>query len=253
MAPEHTLSAYDIAVRSGAHHLELDIQMTRDGVLVAMHDGALDRTLRGDPCCSGNVSSRTLAEIRSGDAGRWFNERFPALADPAYEGLKVPTLAETFLRYGRTIGYFLEVKNATRQPRIAEAVASLLRDHGAFSSPALLGPIAIGSFSGHFLRKLNRLEPALSLVQLFRPSPRAVSPERLEALPPHVGGIGVWHRVVDERFVQRAHDLGLTVQVYTVNDPRQMLRLRGIGVDGIFTDLPGPFPAIGPAGFDAAS
>ena len=69
-------------------YIELDLQMTKDGQLIAMHDEKVDRTTDG----TGYVKDMTLAEIKELDAGSWFNEKYPQYAKPEYEGLQVPPL-----------------------------------------------------------------------------------------------------------------------------------------------------------------
>jgi glycerophosphoryl diester phosphodiesterase len=92
-APEHTIPAYDLALEQGADYIEIDLQMTKDGVLVAMHDDTLDRTAdapEGVPkrFCSGPVIKRTLEQIKQCDVGSWFS--------PEYAGEQMPTLEEIF-------------------------------------------------------------------------------------------------------------------------------------------------------------
>ena len=94
--PEHTFAAYDRAIALGADYIEQDLQVTSDGVLVDMHDGTLNRTTRGAAeNCTGNVNSKTLAQIKTCSAGSWFG--------PEYVDEKVPTLEELFQRYGKTV------------------------------------------------------------------------------------------------------------------------------------------------------
>ena len=78
-APEHTLAAYDLALGLGADYIEQDLQITSDGVLVVLHDATLDRTARGAAeNCTGLVSTKTLAQIKTCDVGRWFNDANPS-------------------------------------------------------------------------------------------------------------------------------------------------------------------------------
>src|SRR5262245_5977212 len=87
-APEHTIASYDLALDLGADYIEQDLQLTKDGVLVAMHDPTLDRTARGAAeNCTGLVIEKTLAQIKTCDVGTWFNQAFPAAAKPEYDGL----------------------------------------------------------------------------------------------------------------------------------------------------------------------
>ena len=115
-APEHTFPAYDLALADGADYIEQDLQLTKDGVLIVLHDATLDRTARGpQENCTGPVIGKTLAQIRTCDAGTWFNERFPDRARPEYAGLVIPTLDEVFTRYGNRVRYYIETKNPKRR------------------------------------------------------------------------------------------------------------------------------------------
>ena len=112
-APEHTFAAYDLALEQGADYIEIDLQMTADGVLVAMHDKTLNRTAdapEGVPeqYCRGLVSKKTLEQIKMCDAGSWFGTE--------YAGEQIPTLEEIFERYGTSVNYYIETKNPDAAP-----------------------------------------------------------------------------------------------------------------------------------------
>jgi glycerophosphoryl diester phosphodiesterase len=102
-APERTFAAYDLALEQDADYIEIDLQMTADGVLVALHDDTLDRTARVPEevpkrFCSGPVIKRTLEQIKKCDVGSWFNETYPQYASDEHVGLQIPTLEEIFQR-----------------------------------------------------------------------------------------------------------------------------------------------------------
>lgn len=238
IAPEHTLAAYDLAHAAGADYLEQDLQMTSDGVLVVMHDATLDRTIRGPngAACTGAVIDHTLAELRACDAGRWFNERYPALAREDYVGLRVPTLEEVLARFGDTTRYYIETKNPEDAPGMEEALIDLLRTHRLLDRDESPPRVIAQSFSEESLRKLRSLEPRLFLVRLLERMP---SHELLAELPEiaiHAQAIGPHFSSVDAAVVRAAHRAGLLVHPYTVNEPAEMRRLRSLGIDGFFTD-----------------
>ena len=80
LAPEHTFAAYDLALSQGADYIEQDLQVTKDGVLVVIHDATLDRTATGPAAnCTGAVRDKTLAQIKTCDVGNWFNAAFPTM------------------------------------------------------------------------------------------------------------------------------------------------------------------------------
>jgi glycerophosphoryl diester phosphodiesterase len=240
-APEHTLAAYDLALRQGADYIEQDLQLTKDGVLVVLHDATLDRTARGPAeSCAGPVIEKTLAEVKRCDVGRWFNERFPEHARPEYAGLRVPTLDEVFQRYGHRTRYYIETKNPEEAPGMEEALLRLLDAHGMRAPTAGKRRVLIQSFSAGSLRRIHALDPSLPLIQLF--GGRDSTSERIRGALPGVAayaaGIGPNKGAVDAALVEAAHAHCLRVHPYTVDDTAEMQALRALGVDGMFTDFP---------------
>ena len=171
-APEHTIPAYDLALKMGADYIEQDLQLTKDGVLVALHDDTLDRTARptaesapGD--CTGLVIEKTLAQIKTCDVGTWFNETYPQYAKPEYVGLKIPTLEEVFQRYGTGVNYYIETKNPEAAPGMEEELLRLMDEYGLTEPAAAKWQVLIQSFSPASLQKIHTLDPSLPLIQLF--------------------------------------------------------------------------------------
>ncbi|WP_264371944.1 glycerophosphodiester phosphodiesterase family protein [Salicibibacter halophilus] len=106
-APEQTKHALDQAAEMNVDYLELDIQKTADGELVAFHDDEISRTTDGE----GAIGDHTLDELKSLDAGSWFNEEFPDKADEAYEDADILSLEEIIERYGNDEKYYIETKS----------------------------------------------------------------------------------------------------------------------------------------------
>lgn len=229
VAPEHTFAAWDLALAVGADYLEQDLQMTRDGVLVVLHDDELDRTARGPAAaCSGPVRQRTLEQLRSCEVGSWFDERFA--------GEPIPTLAEVLERYAGRARFYIETKSPEAAPRMEEALVELLADRDLVTGD---GSVVLQSFSAESLRHLARLAPSLPRVQLIGGNTRSATIRRsLADIADYADGIGPAERRVDGRLVAEAHAHGLFVHAYTVNDPARMEALRRLGVDGMFTDRP---------------
>src|SRR5262249_49761528 len=126
-APEHTFASYDRAIALGADYIEQDLQLTKDGVLIAMHDATLDRTARGEAAnCKGAVIEKTIAQIKTCDVGTCFNEAYPQYARPEYVGARIPTLEEIFERYGHKPNYYIETKNPEEAPGMEEKLVELL-------------------------------------------------------------------------------------------------------------------------------
>jgi len=136
-APEETAPAYLLARDLGADYLELDLQRTKDGVLIAFHDDKLKRTTnvakvfpdRADQ----PISAFTLAELKQLDAGSWFNAAFPDRARPAFAGLKILTLDEVIdIAEGGTNkpGLYIETKVPTQFPGIEKDLKAKLEQRG---------------------------------------------------------------------------------------------------------------------------
>ncbi len=229
VAPEHTFPAYDLALALGADYLEQDVHMTRDGVLVVLHDATLDRTTS----CSAFVADLTLGELQALDAGSWFNGAYPARARPEYAGLRIPTLEEVFRRYGTGARYYVETKDPELYPGMEEELLRLVYACG------LHGRALIQSFSVQSLQKTHALDPAIPLIRLH---PEVGAPAIAETLPEtacYAAGIGPRHTDVDEALVKAAHDLQLAVHPHTVDAIHGMRALGELGVDGVFTNYPG--------------
>lgn len=247
--PENTLASFRLACRLGADSIETDIQMSRDGVLVLIHDTELSRTtdvaLR--PEFAGRRTSRVIGrELVEG----WFVDDF-VLAElrtlNAPES-RIPTLDELLLlladesrRTGRRIGLHAEVKNpayfaAAGLPLTGPLLATL-RDHRLDKRG---GRVWIQSFDEQFLRRLSPMTE-LPLVQLLEQG-QSFSCGGVAA---YADAIGPDRQLVlaSDRFetglVAEAHRSGLVVFAWTLRgDVRQARRFLDAGVDGIFSDDP---------------
>lgn len=249
-APEHTLPAYDLALRQGADYIEQDLQLTKDGVLVVIHDETLDRTARptaesepGD--CTGLVREKTLAQIKTCDVGSWFNETYPEYAKEEYVGLKVPTLEEVFQRYRKSAAYYIETKSPESAPGMEEDLLRLMDEYGLRESAAERWQVLIQSFSPASLQKVHPEDPSLPLIQLFSGSETSETIQaRLDATADYAVGIGPSKSDVDPALVEAAHDRCLDLHPYTVNEPAEMEDLIELGVDGMFTNFPDRLDAV---------
>jgi glycerophosphoryl diester phosphodiesterase len=235
-APEHTFAAWDLARRQGADWLELDLQMTRDSVLVVMHDDSLDRTARGPrEACAGLVRERTRAELARCDVGSWFNAEFPERAAQEYVGARIPTLDQVLTRYADGARFYIEIKGDGMERELLDA----LRRHRLIGPTARAGRVYVQSFSADALQRLHALDPSVPLVQLLEdPVPAAEMPSAFAAIARYAVGIGPSRRIAGGALVRAAHEAGLLVHVYTVNEPAAMVTFLQLGVDGLFTDRP---------------
>jgi glycerophosphoryl diester phosphodiesterase len=219
-APENTLAAFALAIEHGADGIELDVTRCATGEVVVMHDATVDRTTDG----SGAVTTLPLDALSALDAGAWFG--------PSWAGERVPLLQEVLELVGGQLRINIEIKREGSGSGLEEQLAAQVRRH------ALQGEVIISSFSPRALRRIRRVAPEL---------PRAL----LTALPTPPDLILAWagpllepqalhppHRLISADMVQRAHLLGLRVNVWTVNDQADMARMIALKVDGIITDRP---------------
>lgn len=250
-APEHTIPAYDLALRLGADYIEQDLQLTADGVLVVLHDETLDRTARGPAeNCAGPVSAKTLAQIKTCDVGSWFNERFPDYARPEYVGLRVPTLKEVFERYRHSANYYIETKSPETADRMEERLLELMDAYGLTAPAEDRGAVLIQSFSPLSLQRISALNPRLPLIQLYAGSETSATIRAtLDVVERYAVGIGPSKTDVDADLVREAHTRCLDIHPFTVNEQPEMTALIEAGVDGMFTNFPDRLDAV--LGIDA--
>jgi glycerophosphoryl diester phosphodiesterase len=230
LAPENTMTAFDLGLELGADGLELDVHLARDGVAVVHHDRTLDRTTN----LLGPVSARSSDELACADACYMFR---PGDAFP-FRGRRigVPTLADVLARYPR-VPIIVELK--TSSPRLARVAVDTVRKAGAVTR------VCIGSFSWRALRAVRSLDPALATSASREEVRWALYRSRLGWPVSRVsyGGYQVpeWSRstrVVSPGFIRAAHRAGLAVQVWVVNSEADARRFLDWGVDALITDRP---------------
>lgn len=219
LAPENTLAAMRIAFEQGVDFVEVDLQLTADGVPVLMHDPTLDRTTSG----SGPVALRTLAEIRALDAGAWFA--------PEYAGEAVPTLVEFLDELAPTTSRALiELKGTWSDEQIEAAV-------GELTSRYLVDRVAFESFEIENLERLREIAPEFARVMLTREwSPRTIE----LAVELRVSAIGARHKLFASapELITDARELGIGTMVYTLNSEKSWKKAQKRGIDLIITDNP---------------
>ncbi len=230
-APENTIAAVRLAVRHRSDVVENDIQRTRDGALVIMHDTTLTRTTdveeRFPARAPWNVADFTLAEIKTLDAGSWFA--------PEFAGERVPTLAEWGRAVGRT-GMLLEVKAPELYPGIEAQLDRQLDKLPAFRAALRGDRLVVQSFNHGWLRTYDDLAGNVPVGLLFAGGPPTQvqltdAATWAEQANPALGDM-------TEATVDQIHGFGLETHVWTVNDGQGMRRAINWGVDGVITNYP---------------
>jgi glycerophosphoryl diester phosphodiesterase len=231
VAPENTLPSFKLALAAGADLVELDYQQSRDGVPMVIHDPVLDRTTDARKRWRRRrvkVSQRNAAEIQTLDAGSWFA--------PKFTSAKVPLLGEALdFICGHGGVPVIEHKSGD-----ALTLARLLRER------ELINQVVVISFNWKFLRELHELEPGQILGALGPPArlshgrrpihPRRQLSSRLGDLAKTGARIAVWNRKVSRRSIQRAHDRGVKVWIYTVDNARVARQLIRRGANAIISN-----------------
>lgn len=242
MLPEHTLPAYQHALREGVDGLECDVRLTRDGHLVCVHDRRLDRTSNG----RGRVSARTLAELEQLDFGSWHSGGADNVAtdipdDPNRTRLlTLDRLLHEVRAAGRPVELLIETKHPSRYGGDVERrLVELLGQHG-LSDPKPDDPVRISvmSFSPLAVRRMRELAPQLPTVLLLDLVPPGL---RLGRLPfgARIAGPSINLVRARPQLVPALRAAGNRVFVWTVNEPDDLDLVLECGVDGIITDRPG--------------
>lgn len=233
-APENTLEAFRIAAEDGAGGLETDVHMTIDGRVVAIHDDSVDRTTNG----TGLVREMTLLELQGLDAGYRFTPDRGSTQPYRGRGVRVPEIREV-LREFPGLAVNIEIKE--EQPGVEEALLRVIEEEGAWDRVLVVsgkaqpvvrfrkvagGRVRTGASAReialfHYLSRL-RLEG------LLRPPYDALQvPTEYRGTP-----------LVTPRFVKAAHERGVRVDVWTIDDPGEMNRLLDLGADTVMTNRP---------------
>lgn len=273
LAPENTLPAFQVALDQGVSTLELDIAITRDGVLVIHHDLALNPAIARDEqgrwldAVPPPIATMSFAELQRYDVGRLkpdagyarpYSDQVPV------DGTRIPRLSDLFdlVKKGGhdRVRFAIETKVDPRQPqatRPPEEFARLLVDE--IRRAGMLQRVQILSFDWRTLQVVQRIAPEVPTVYLSaqqrwldniqadaaQPSPWTAGltyrdhgsvPRMIKAAGGRIWS--VYFGDLNAARLKEAHELGLTVLAWTVNDPAQMERLLDLGVDGLITDRP---------------
>lgn len=266
-APEHTAAAYRLAITQGADYVEQDLAVTRDGALICLHDESLERTTdvearfpdRATTDAQGRkrwlAADFTLAEIKTLDAGSWFDAKFT--------GERILTFDEAIDLIGLSAGLYPELKTPAlyrgRNVDIVAVFADAVKRRGLAMTLSDGRPrLVVQSFDEQAVRDLARALPNVPRTFLIgggAPVARWLSgPDALKEMATFANDLGPAKSLLDKTpaIVSWAHAAGLTVTPYTFRsgatgthtDVEAEMRhfLYTLGVDAVFTDNPDKFP-----------
>ncbi len=221
--PENTIPSFEQAVIEGATQVELDVVHSKDGVLVVIHDDKVDRTTNGSGC----AGDMTVAELQMLDAAAGTQ-----LED---SGVKIPTLEEVLAAIDVDVNIEIKINDtsgcpASDKPQLAADAAAAVQADGKSRS------VVISSFDMDVLDEVEKLSTAIytGYITLLKTKVQEVKDHGLDAIN-LMGGLA------DELTIDEAHELGLEINVWTVNDPALMATLLDNGVDSVITDDPDVF------------
>lgn len=219
-APMNTLPAFELAAEQGAHGIELDVQLSSDGVPVVIHDFTVDATTDG----SGAVAAMSLKQLKALDAGAWFGQ--------AFRGTRIPTLAEVFEAVGDRLIVNVEIKWFSAEDNGIERIVA-----DTIASYAMQERVIVSSFNPLVLRRFRAIAPHIPLGYLTSAQTMQsvtqpmITMSDFEAQHPY-------HEIIDARRVDWAQESGHILNAWTVNEPERARQLLLMGVQGIITDKP---------------
>jgi glycerophosphoryl diester phosphodiesterase len=221
LAPENTIASLQTAAKLGASWVECDVQLTKDGKPVILHDTTLSRTTSG----SGSLSDTTFSKVQTLDAGSWFS--------PEFKDERVPTLQQWLQTTDKLkLGLILEIKSATKKESIA--LAECVIDHLQKYWPPHSTNLMISSSNPFVLKQVA--ERAKSIPLGFITKEKITEKKAEELLQANITSVHQYHKTLEKPYIEMLHEMGLRVLAYTVNDAVRAQELRSMGVDGIFTD-----------------
>ncbi|MYR47140.1 glycerophosphodiester phosphodiesterase family protein [Streptomyces sp. SID5910] len=235
-APENTLAAIDKAAELGIRWVENDVQRTKDGELVVLHDESLQRTTDVEQVfpdrAPWKVKDFTAAEIARLDAGSWFGAE--------YAGARVPTLEQYVHRVERHHQkLLLELKSPALYPGIERQTLKVLANEGWLDRRHVAGRLTVQSFDANSIRTVHELKPAVKTGFLGTPA--------VADLPEYArftDQINPSHGTISQSYVATVHTFtgphgrAMEVFTWTVDDADTARRVAGYEVDGIITNKP---------------
>lgn len=230
MAPENTAAGYAFAQRARATFIEVDVQLSADGIPVLFHDAELTRTTNVAQVfpdrTSYAVGDFTWDELQQLDAGSWFDDDFA--------GEHIPRLSDA-IHYGiRGSGVNIELKDPENSPGVEQAVADELASDRRWQALERRGRLVVSSFDIPSLATFHELVPDV-------PTSGIGSVPDAATLTDYAAWMATWttnYREMAPEDVDRVHAAGMELVVYTVDSPDHMADVIDLGVDGIVTDVP---------------
>jgi glycerophosphoryl diester phosphodiesterase len=218
IAPENTLIAFQKAIECGADYFELDVHKTKDDSIVVIHDSSIDRTSSNN--MNGKIAELNYSDLKSVKVGH------PKKFGDTYENEKIPTLREALEMSKGKIKVCIEIKVYGAEKQILEIVNDL----------GLNDEVIIFSFHYPVLAKIRQLDKNIPILYLINSADKTTIDD---AKVIKSSAIGVGHGTkVTKEYLGLAHNHGIEVWKWTVDDEDEMQQLIDIGLDGLITNFP---------------
>lgn len=222
VAPENTMAAFREALAVGAHGIEFDVRLTRDGVPVVIHDSTLRRT----GGLNQRVADLSSQEISKVDVGSWFA--------PGFANERIPSLRELFTLFqSNNASLYLEMKcdSPAEYRPLAQACCSMIEEYDFKER------VVVECFQLAALEVLKEVDSEIKTAALFD---RVFTDQSVISRATEIGAMAValHHRLARKNLVEKSKEAGLHVAVWTVDDPIWLDRARAIGIDALITNDP---------------
>lgn len=231
VAPENTLEAIKAGSQSGAEFIEIDVQLSKDGVPFIFHDGTPARTTDVEDIfperANDAITSFTWDELQQLDAGSYFSGKFVGAKIPHFDDVPGALTGET--------GVFIEIKDPAKSLGVEKVVADALANDEQWKALLEGGKIEVLGFDAASNERFAQLAPEVPLQQLTGTVPSA---QELEHYATYADAFGTSYRTLDAAGAQRVKDAGLGLGVYTVNAPEAADEALALGVERITGDFP---------------
>jgi glycerophosphoryl diester phosphodiesterase len=220
IAPENTISSISSAINNGFKMIEIDVQLSKDGELMVIHDFNINRVSDG----RGKVNKYNVGELKKYDVGKWFN--------PKYRGDNIPTLEEVFILCKGRILIDIEIKIPLYfkcHHLLIKKLTDLIEKYEMHNS------VIISSFDKNILKYFSLDNANIPLAFLADNFFTLMASFRL-LKKYKLFGLILNHKIINWNIIKRVHNSGMFIFVYTVNNYGRAIQLKEMGVDGIISN-----------------
>lgn len=223
VTPENTHASFKQAMIDGADAIEIDVQLTKDGEVVVIHDASVNRTTDG----KGKVCNMTLPELKKLDAGSWFDKK--------YSMEKIPTLEEVFKITQGHIGINIEVKSISNKKNDYTIINPLLKIIDKYRMSKI---VLLSSFNHSIIKKIKTIKSDLFTGVIYSPAYCLFKKPSLITSRAGADFFVCNNNYLSKKMVNDAHQRGISVGTYVINSEKSLKKAMEFKVDCIVTDNP---------------